>query len=128
MNLEKEREAIQRTLQYFFDGLDNQDFATIMKAFHPDAMSWCVTKNGLSGGPVSSWEKGIEKSKTDPAHLFNEKSRKNIAFIDITDDAASVKVEWNFTPLMFTDYYNLLKLDGQWLIMNKIFHTTFFEK
>ena len=128
MDIEKERESIRQTLQYFFDGLDNLDAETIRKAFHPETMSYCVVDDGLDGKPVSHWNRTFKNVQNNPDHPFNEKSRKNIVYIDITGTAASAKVEWTFTKLMFSDYYNLIKLDGRWLIMNKIFHTTFFEK
>jgi hypothetical protein len=128
MNINAERKKINDTLQYFFDGLDNLDAETIKKAFHPDAWFFSVSEDGLGSRPVAHWDETIKQAHSDPNHLFREKSRKNIVFIDITGDAASAKVEWVFTDLMFTDYYNLLKLDGRWYIMNKIYHTTLFEK
>ncbi|MCP4580245.1 MAG: nuclear transport factor 2 family protein [candidate division Zixibacteria bacterium] len=128
MNTDIEKESINNTLRYFFDGLDNLDAGMIKKAFHPEARSFCVMDSGLGSRSVSHWDDTIRDAQDDPNHLFREKSRKNIVFIDITGDAASAKVEWVFTDLMFIDYYNLLKLDGRWYIMNKIYHTTLFEK
>jgi hypothetical protein len=123
--VEKEQESIKQTLQYFFDGLDNLDAESIKKAFYPQARSFCITSHGLGGMPVDNWNRVIESVKKDPEHPFGkEKSKKNVVYIDVTETAASAKVEWVFSEFMFTDYYNLLKIDGQWRIMNKVYHTT----
>ena len=47
----------------------------------------------------------------------------SIAAIDIIGNIANVKVELdNWTGLRFTDLLNLLKIDGQWQVMNKVFY------
>lgn len=42
--------------------------------------------------------------------------------VDATDSAASVKVNISFPAFEFTDYLSLLKIDGKWLIVGKIYH------
>ena len=44
-----------------------------------------------------------------------------IAGIDSTGDAAIVKTVLRFPKFQFTDYLSLLKLDGAWIIVNKIY-------
>lgn len=65
-------------------------------------------------------------------HLFpvvddfavSENPRVVIAYIDITENAAAVRVDSDdVNGFGFTDYFNLLKIDGQWAIVNKIFYT-----
>jgi len=128
MDIAKEKASIKQTLQYFFDGLDNLDADTIKKAFYPDARSFYIHQDKLGINTVDHWDKTTQYAKDKPDHPFQTKSHKNIVFIDITGVAASVKVEWVFDDFMFTDYYNMLKLDGRWYIMNKIYHTTEFVK
>ena len=126
--MDNEEAAIKRTLQYFFDGLDNLDAETIKKAFYPKADTFYIAKEGKLGHmAVSDWDKSMDTVKANPDHIFHkEKSKKHIAFIDITGTAASAKVEWVFSTFMFTDYYNLLKIDSTWYIVNKTYHTTIF--
>jgi hypothetical protein len=46
-----------------------------------------------------------------------------ITHIDVVGTAASVRLESdNWTGHRFTDFFNLLKIDGKWLVMNKVFH------
>ncbi len=128
MDIDEEKANIEQTLQYFFDGLDNLDPDTIKKAFYPDARSFYIDQDKLGINRVDHWDKTTQTAKDNPDHPFREKSRKNIVYIDITGVTASAKVEWVFSDFMFTDYYNMLKLDGRWYIMNKIYHTTEFVK
>lgn len=47
----------------------------------------------------------------------------SIVKIDIVGNIANVKVELdNWTGYRFTDLLNLLKIDGQWQVMNKVFY------
>ncbi len=44
-----------------------------------------------------------------------------IAGVDVAGDAAVVKTVLRFPKFQFTDYLSLLKLDGTWIIVNKIY-------
>ena len=49
--------------------------------------------------------------------------REEIASIDVAGTVASVRIELdNWTGHRFTDFFNLLKIDGKWWVMNKVFH------
>ena len=46
-----------------------------------------------------------------------------IADINLTGTVATVRLELdNWTGYRFTDLFTLLKVDGKWKIMNKVFH------
>ena len=125
----QEKESIEQTLRYFFDGLDDLDAAKILRAFHYKAWSFSNGEKGFANIPVSHWPRTIESAKSDPEHPFRkEKSKKNIVYIDIAGNAAQAKVEWVFSDFKFTDYYNLLKVDDTWQIVNKTYYTEKFPK
>jgi hypothetical protein len=48
------------------------------------------------------------------------KRKRRIVSIDITGIAASAKIELDYPSVFFTDYFLLLKVDGEWKIMDKI--------
>jgi hypothetical protein len=48
------------------------------------------------------------------------KRKRRIVSIDITGIAASAKIELDYPQVFFTDYFLLLKVDGEWKIMDKI--------
>ena len=72
--------------------------------------------------PVLGWDKFVQEVKDDPDNAFNKGSKKKILSIDITGTAASAKAELAFSDVVFTDYYNLLKIGDEWLIMNTTYH------
>ncbi|MND84339.1 putative lumazine-binding protein [compost metagenome] len=45
-----------------------------------------------------------------------------IEAIDVTGDAATVKVVDEFAGMRFSDYLSLLKVEGRWVIVNKVYH------
>jgi hypothetical protein len=118
-----DREKIEKTLNCFFEGLDKLDVEKIKSALHPLQRSFCITPDGLCGMYVSGWDKFIEKIKNDPDHSFRRGSKKSILSIDISGNAASAKAELAFSDIVYTDYYNLLKIDDQWYIMNTTYDT-----
>lgn len=47
-----------------------------------------------------------------------------IARIDIVGTAASARIDTNdISGFCFTDFFNLLKVEGRWLVVSKIYHT-----
>lgn len=48
------------------------------------------------------------------------KRKRRIVAIDITGIAASAKIELDYPSVFFTDYFLLLKVDGEWKIIDKI--------
>lgn|ERR1700754_1470870 len=42
--------------------------------------------------------------------------------IDVKDTAASARVTIDYATHQFVDFFNLLKIEGRWLIVSKIFH------
>lgn len=124
-----DKEAIEKTLQYFFDGVDELDIDLIKKALHPECRSFYISENGTVGGlHYSEWEDYLKSVKKKPDHpLCRAKSFKQIAYIDISGTAASAKAELIFNNCTFIDYYNLLKVNGHWYIVNTTFHTIGFD-
>ena len=49
--------------------------------------------------------------------------RRLPASIDLVDTVATVRLELNnLSGYRYTDMFTLLKVDGEWKIMNKVFH------
>ncbi len=51
-----------------------------------------------------------------------EQGELQIAALDVTGTVASVKVEEDYPTSHYTDYVSLLKLNGEWKIVNKVFY------
>ena len=62
------------------------------------------------------WYKGFEASAGK-----EEQGELKIVSVDITGNAASVKVREEYPISVYTDYVTLLKLGGEWKIVNKVY-------
>ena len=131
MNIEQDKSEIEKTIQMFFDGFDDMNAELINEAFYNGKIEmFTIRESGkLNKTPVSNFPKWFEQLKSQPDNIINkEKSKKNIIYIDITGYAANAKVEYIFSTYKWTEYYNLLKIEDRWYIMNKIFNTEIFEE
>ena len=86
-------------------------------AFHRDATVFGYVGTDLLAGPIQKlldWNNNNGPAQELETHL---------ARIDLIDTVATARLELdNWTGLRFTDLFTLLKVDGQWKIMNKVFH------
>lgn len=48
--------------------------------------------------------------------------RRRIDSVEITGNAGIGKITLEYPTVTFTDYMSLLKIDGNWKIVNKVFH------
>ena len=112
-----EYDAIARTVQHYVDGGKSGRNADMQAAFHPDATIFGYVGADLFGGPI---QKLFEwNHQNGPAAEL--KSR--IASIDVCETIATVRLELdNWTGHKFTDMFTLLKVDGEWKIISKVFY------
>ncbi|HXE58997.1 MAG TPA: nuclear transport factor 2 family protein [Gemmatimonadales bacterium] len=110
--------AIRQTIQYYFDGGTRADSATLAKAFHPEARMLFVREGTLAVVPVGEYIARVGSGKPAPA---DDPTRKRIVSIDVTGDAAVARLEITRPGQTITDYMSLLKVGGEWKIVNKIF-------
>lgn len=113
-----ERDAVAATVQLYFQGhaTGNGDF--FRKAFHPEAKLFWVKDGALAQKTSAEFAAGAEgKPPADEA-----KRVRKIEMIDIAGDAAVAKVVLDYPSVGFVDYLSLLKIDGKWVVINKIFH------
>lgn len=113
-----EKEAVRKTVELYFQGqaTGNGDF--FRKAFHPDAKIMGMREGKLVQRTSEEFAAGA--SGKPPADEAQRK--RTIESIDITGSAATVKVVLDYPTVKFTDYFTLLKIDGEWKIMNKIYN------
>ena len=112
-----EYDAIASVVQHYIDGGKTGQSAEMKKAFHPDATIFGYVGAELFAGPIQQlydWN-----DQNGPATELEGR----IASIDIIETVATVRLELdNWTGHRFTDLFTLLKVDGQWKIINKVFH------
>ena len=111
--------AIRQTVQYYFDGGKNRDSLTLRKAFHPEARMLFARDGKLVVIPIGEYITRVGSEKLKPGEV--DSTERKVASVDVVGDAAVAKVELKRPGSLVTDYMSLLKVDGRWLIVNKIF-------
>ena len=110
---------ITTTLNKYNDGVAQASSAVMKPAFAKQATMFSVADGKLSGGPIEGLFTGI-----DADFQPSPDTRVAIARVDIVGDAASARVDTNdASGFCFSDFFHLLKVDGEWIIVSKIFHT-----
>lgn len=113
---ETDYELVAQTVNYYLEGGNNNDYETLKKAFHETATMKYITNEGYKEVNALEFFSGMDASKPKP----NRKTR--IADITISGHAANARLEIEYETFSFVDFMNLLKIDGEWKIVNKIFY------
>ena len=112
-----EYDAITRTVQHYIDGGKSGRGADMKPAFHTDATIFGYVGPDLFAGPIQhlfDWN-----DQNGPATELQAR----IVGIDLAGTVATVRLELdNWTGHRFTDMFTLLKVDGEWKIINKVFY------
>lgn len=111
--------AIRRTVQYFFDGGARRDSVALRKAFHPDARMLFAKEGKLVVVPIGEYITRVAEHPLKPGEVDSTKRR--VISVDVAGDAAFTKLELEWPDAVITDYMSLLKVDGRWVIVSKIF-------
>ena len=112
-----EYDAITKTVQNYIEGGKTGRTEEMKKAFHPDATIFGYVGADLLAGPIQ----GLFDWNDQNGAATELQGR--IASIDVVETVATVRLELeNWGMHRFTDMFTLLKVDGQWKIMNKVFH------
>lgn len=111
-----DEQLVKQTVSYYLDGGTNNDFETLKKAFHPNAsMKFIRGTEYQEVNALAFFKKGMK-----PGPKQDRETR--IVSVNITGNAASAKLEIEYATFMFIDYMNLLKIEGEWKVVSKIFY------
>ena len=112
-----EVDEITKALQAYIDGARTGNSAAMKPAFHGDATIYGYVGPDLFGGPIQ----GLYDWNDQNGPATGIQSR--FTSIDVVGSAASVRLDTdNWTGHRFTDFFNLVKVDGQWKIVSKVFY------
>ncbi|MEK9720484.1 MAG: nuclear transport factor 2 family protein [Quisquiliibacterium sp.] len=112
--------AIEQTIQTYFDGLYEGDADKLASVFHPSSnLTW--DHDGKIGVLASdAWFEVVRKRQSAKAQGLARDDA--ILLLDQSGPTtALVKVKCQMPPRYFIDYLNLIKQDGRWLIVQKIY-------
>lgn len=114
-----EYNAIVEVLNKYNEGGKQADSSIMKPAFSEHATIFGVDDNKLIGGPIQGLFDVIDRDFSPSPN-----AQGVIVNIDIVGTAASARIDTNdISGFCFTDFFNLLKLDGKWTVVSKIYHT-----
>jgi len=112
-----DKAAIERTMQTYVDGALSGRSGDLKSAFHDNATIHGYVGPDLFAGPIQMFYDWHD----DNGAAANLQAR--IVAIDIEGSIATVRQELDdWTGHKFTDMFTLLKTDGEWKIVSKVFY------
>jgi hypothetical protein len=112
-----EETAVRAALEHYLLGHATGDGAHHQMVFHPQSKLFWMRDDSLNTRTSADY---IAGSPGQPAEDEAER-RREIVMVDVTGDAAVAKIVLDYPGRVFTDYMSLLKIDGEWKIVNKTF-------
>ncbi|WP_244941623.1 nuclear transport factor 2 family protein [Serratia inhibens] len=116
----QEYQAIAEVLNKYIEGCKQAKSSIMKPAFSKNATMYSVGADGnLVGGPIQSLFDGIDKDFRPSPN-----AQAVIARIEIVGTAASARIDANdMSGISFTDFFHLLKVEGKWTVVSKIYYT-----
>ena len=106
---------VENTVERYLTGGDTNDLELLVSAFDKEAKVKHISNSNLEGEFVRKYFESRIKAMSEQ----NRTTR--IVDIKISKNAAQSTVIITNKNVMITDYLNLLKIEGNWLIVGKVF-------
>ena len=111
---------IEMVLRDYFDGFYASDVDKLKEVFHPNCHLMSAT-----GGPLADDDMDTVYARVagrrPPAAVSQKRLDRVLSIDKAGPEAALAKVQIAIGPKLFTDYLNLLLIDGRWQIISKIY-------
>ncbi len=112
-----EIDEITKVMQAYIEGARTGNGAAMKPAFHNDATIFGYVGPDLFGGPIQ----GLYDWNDQNGAAIGIQSR--FTSIDVVGTVANVRLDTdNWTGHRFTDFFNLVKIDGEWKVVSKVFY------
>ena len=112
-----DEEAVRAVLNEYFAGQSSGDGSHYRKIFYPNANLYWINEGKYQERTSAEF---ISRAGGQPA-TDETKRKRRIVTVDLTHDAATAKLVTDTPAMRVTDYMSLLKVDGQWVIVAKVF-------
>lgn len=114
----KDYNAIVEVVNKYIEGNSKASGATMKPAFHEKATVFGLNGTELFGPEIQKHFDVIDQFPPSPD------AQACFTRVDVVGTAANVRLDSDdVAGFRFTDFFNLLKIGGQWTIVNKIYYT-----
>jgi len=115
----REEAAVRAALQHYLDGHATGQGEHFAAAMHPVLQMLWIRGDSLNRRTRDQYVAGASGRPAED----EAQRRRWIESVDITGTAAMAKIVLDYPTARLTDYMSLLKVDGEWRIVGKIFHS-----
>ena len=115
------RQQITHTIQTNFDCMYESSSEKAHTAFHADAWITGYLPNGFQHMSVTGFADFVASQQPSPK-ANGEPAELEIISIDIAGHTAVARVRDAYLGLTFLDTLSFIEHDGEWRIINKLFH------
>lgn len=113
VEVEEEKDMILLTLNDYLQGRPQKDIERLRSAFHPDAYIRTIIE-----GKLVQWT--LPQYLDLVAQAALQECQPELLSYTWDGDTGAAHVQLTFTTFRFIDRFNLIKLEGKWLIMDKV--------
>ncbi|MGX1928173.1 nuclear transport factor 2 family protein [Flagellimonas sp. 2504JD4-2] len=111
--------AIEQLIADYFEGIFKGEIHKLERSFHDDIHLYGDINGEDYLKSKNEYLEGV-KSRKSPYEL-KEDFQMKIVGVDIMGKVAMAKVHVPFSGYNYYDYLSMAKIDGKWIIVNKIF-------
>ena len=115
------RGEVVLALDDYFDGLHHSDTARLRRVFHPAALYACATDGSLLVRTMDEYFPVVD-ARPSPASRGEPRHDRIVSIEFAGPVTAFARVECAIAPKAFVDFLTLVRLDGHWRILSKVFH------
>jgi len=117
-----EHDAIAAVLRLYMDGAAKGDAEKLRRAFHPDSRMFGSLGGTRFDVPIQAL---IDMAGKGPADTAGRYRGRVVSITQVGDAAAAAVAEDGYWgSVSFVDFFNLAKIGGRWVIVNKTFAHT----
>ena len=122
---EREKEKVKIALENYLQGHATGNPEFMKKAFYAEGKMIFIRDGKYSTRTFDEYIAGMKDGKPAPDE---DKRKRWIESVDVAGNAAVGKIILDYPTVKFVDYMTLLKIDGEWKIVNKSFYAEPKEK
>jgi hypothetical protein len=119
--MQNEYPEVAEVLSTYFDGLYHSDTQRLRRVFHPRAHYVCATEGTLTYRTMDEYFPVVDR-RPSPQSRGEARADRIVSIEFAGPVTAFARVNCAIGPKHFTDLLTLVRLDGRWQIISKVFH------
>lgn len=112
--------GIQTLLDDYFELMHTQDMSLFDQVFHKDSNLYSSENDEIVIRPRDFYREQME-ARTSPQDLGNVRRDKVLLVDQISPEVALAKVQLEMFGGVMQDYLSLLRVDGSWFVISKLY-------